>query len=714
MQQILELLKIHFGYDSFRPGQEKVIDNVLQGKSTIVIMPTGGGKSLCYQLPALVLDGITIVISPLISLMKDQVDSLTKIGISATFINSSINQAETMKRIEDVKNGVYKLLYIAPERFYSAEFARALQDIKVSLFAIDEAHCISQWGHDFRPSYVKLKNAISFLGNPIVLALTATATPEVKKDIAKQLGLNDPEIVVTGFARPNLQFGVIHAADSQKPRLALEAIVSMPQGTGIVYVGTRARADSLLNHLLENNIEAVSYHAGMDPEERKWIQENFMTGKVKVIIATNAFGLGINKKDIRFVIHYDMPGTVEAYYQEAGRAGRDGRPSFCLMFYNSRDRHLQEFFIKGDNPPPEIILEIYETLKNYESDTVLLTYAELADMLSDQVPEMAIGTSLKILEREGFISRSHEKTGNAFVKIKKDFASILNSLSGRAKSQREILVKLFDRFGNELEKGWSGNFDEVAEILKLKKESIMRLVRKLSENGLIDYEPPFKGTEIRILKRVDAKDVNIDFSALKEKMKNAYRKLDNMEEYIYHFGCRQAFILDYFGDKNFERCGRCDNCLNNNADSRGPERGPTLNQNANSGRGFMPANTKKFHGHNFEARPVIAFEEDLSGKAGLATKLTQLETFELYNRGMSIDEMAQIRNLKPGTVVEHLCWLIEKGMAVDVNKFVDSKKEKAIRGAIKQIGIGRLAPVKKELGDNYGWDEIRLVMASMK
>jgi len=324
-EQIKELLKIHYGFNSFRPGQEQVIDNVLADRSTVVIMPTGGGKSLCFQLPALVLDGVTIVISPLIALMKDQVDSLTAIGIPATFINSSISPAETSERLEAVQQGKYKLLYIAPERFYNKEFMAALSNIKVGMFAIDEAHCISQWGHDFRPSYIKLRDVINTLGNPTVAAFTATATPEVRDDIIKQLNLKNPELVITGFARPNLQFGVIKANDSQKAQLVIDAVKSSGGGSGIIYAGTRSRVEDITRILLENDIEAASYHAGMDAEDRKWVQENFMKGKAKVIVATNAFGLGIDKPNIRFVVHYDMPGTIEAYYQESGRAGRDGK-----------------------------------------------------------------------------------------------------------------------------------------------------------------------------------------------------------------------------------------------------------------------------------------------------------------------------------------------------------------------------------------------------
>lgn len=681
-QQILELLNLHYGFKSFRPGQEKVIDNILAGESTVVIMPTGGGKSLCYQLPALVLDGVTIVVSPLISLMKDQVDGLNRIGIPATFINSSISLAETYNRVEAVRKNQYKLLYIAPERFYNGEFMSALKDIEVSLFAIDEAHCISQWGHDFRPSYLKLKNAIEYTGNPVVLALTATATPEVREDITKQLGLTNPKLVITGFARPNLQFGVIQSSsDAQKSQFVIDAISSAKDGTGIIYVGTRSRADNLLQILLEQNIEAVSYHAGMEIEDRKWVQENFMKGKAKVIVATNAFGLGIDKSDIRFVIHYDMPGTIEAYYQESGRAGRDGKPSFCLLLYSSRDRYLQEFFIKGDNPPPEIILEIYDILINYDTDRILITYAELSKMLSDSVPEMAIGTSLKILEREGYIARMHEKSGLAFLKInvKENKTKIFESLGKKAKKQIENVEKLFAKYENELTAGWEVNLTEVAEILNIKKESLVRLIKKLVDLGLAEYEPPFKGTEIQILKRVDKVELKLDFSALNKKLKHAYKKLDQMEDYIYHFDCRQKYILDYFGELDAANCCKCDNCLNRNH----------LGEPAGEG-------------------------ENKNKKTGLSTKLTQLETFDLYNKGMDIDQMAAARELTRDTIIKHLCFLVEKKLPVDIDKFVTPAKQQKIAYAVKKLGADKLIPIKEELGDKISYDEIKLTLAKIR
>ena len=470
--------------------------------------------------------------APIISSSWSHDRNLHMLGVPATFINSSLSLDETNDRIEAVKNGEYKLLYIAPERFYNQDFLASLSSIKVSLFAVDEAHCISQWGHDFRPSYLRLKEAVAMVGSPPVMALTATATPEVREDIINQLDLNNPDLVVTGFARPNLQFGVVHASEARKPQTVLDAILSAQDETGIIYVGTRKRVDALLEFLLAQDIEAVSYHAGMDPGDRKWVQEQFLTGKAKVIVATNAFGLGIDKENVRFVIHYDMPGTVEAYYQESGRAGRDAKPSFCLLLYNSRDRALHEFFIKGDNPSPRTIREIYRLLTRTESDSVLITYSEIAESLSEQTPEMAVGTALKILERENYISRAREKSGAAYLKIVNDLATILDILGERAKLQRSILTKLHDRFGDELMEGWQFKPDEIADILEVKRDSLMRLIRKLKEKGLVEYHPPFRGTEIRILKRVEPGALEFNKQAMKEKLREAYKKLDKIEDYV--------------------------------------------------------------------------------------------------------------------------------------------------------------------------------------
>ncbi len=693
-QQAKELLKLHWAYDKYRTGQEKVINNILENKNTVVIMPTGGGKSLCYQLPALVLDGITIVVSPLIALMKDQVDSLERIGIPATFINSSISLEESRKRILKVENGFYKLIYVAPERFYSQEFLNSLKKIQVNLFAIDEAHCISQWGHDFRPSYTRLKQAIEQVNNPTIVALTATATLEVREDIIKQLDLKNPELVITGFARPNLQFGVMQAKEGRKAQIVLEAINSFDNGSGIIYVNTRNRVEELTQILLENNIEASSYHGGMEANDRKWVQNNFLSNKVRVIVATNAFGLGIDKPDVRFVVHYDMPGTVEAYYQEAGRAGRDGKASLCLLLYNSRDRYLHEFFIKGDNPPPEIIKEIYNVLLNYEEDTIMITYAELSEMLLGSVPDMAIGTSIKILEKEGLIRRSKEKTGSAYIKLYKDINYILDSISPRAKKQISTFKALSKKFGDEIVAGFDINLEEVSELLDIKKASLLRTIKKLAEDNLLEYRPPFRGTEIKILERKEISKLNLNSQELKNKLKDAYSKLDKMEEYIFDWGCRQKFILDYFGEENIESCGKCDICLGTNTG--------------------VKVKSEKYKAKSKYKKTNKSFSVK-ENKTSLSTKLTQLETLDLYQKGLSLEEIAKKREVKLGTIADHICYLVEKKVlkAKEVDKIVGEKLKKKILRSIKKVGNEKLKPIYEDLNEEVDYAMIKLVLVGM-
>jgi len=703
-QQAEELLRIHYGFDKFRPGQEQAIDAILDGKDVLVVMPTGGGKSLIYQLPALVLDGVTIVISPLIALMKDQVDAMNRIGIPATFINSSISPDEVKERLGLVKKEFYKLLYIAPERFYNDEFVAALAEINVKLFAVDEAHCISQWGHDFRPSYMRLRRAVDLCGRPPIAALTATATPEVKEDIMKQLEMSEPIKVITGFARPNLQFGVIKASESQKISIIVDTVNSFPDKCGIIYSGTRAKAEEITDRLLSNGVDAVFYHAGMDPESRTWTQTNFIQGKTKVIVATNAFGLGIDKKDVRFVIHHDMPGTIEAYYQEAGRAGRDGAPSLCLLFFAPKDRFLREFFIKGDNPTPETVLDVYEVLTNYETDRVFTTYAELKENLSDDVPDMAVGTCLKILENGGYISRSSEKTSPAFLRLLNNFQTTLDFVSKKAKKQVEILNKLNARFPQELFVGWEFDVEEVAGIIDVEREALVRSINSWKKADLAEYISPKRGTEIRILKREPREEVKIDFSAMREKAERAYKKLDEMEDYVYTFGCRPQYIMQYFGDDNFPPCGKCDNCLAGNSELR-------IKNEENRDNHSETGRLKKYGFKSKKEKIEESFDGIKVERKTLSTKLTQLETLDLFLKGKSITEISAERELAENTIYGHLEFLIEKGLIKNIDKLVNAKKQEKIFAAIKKVGAAKLTPIKDELGDDYSWEEIKLARA---
>lgn len=341
-QQILEQ---YFGFSSFRSGQQAVIEHVLEKQNTLGIMPTGGGKSLCYQIPGLVVDGTAIIVSPLISLMKDQVDALTSLGVTATFINSSLSFEEQRERLRDMERGRYQFLYVAPERFESDYFLNAIQRTKLSLIAFDEAHCISQWGHDFRPSYRSVVSQVYKLSNlPVLIALTATATDEVTRDIQRLLGIIDENVVNTGFARDNLNFRIVKG--KEKHDFILDYVRSRPNESGIIYAATRKDTDRLQQWLTKEGYKVSKYHAGMSETERKNAQNAFIQDEETLMIATNAFGMGIDKSNVRFVIHYSLPMNIESYYQEAGRAGRDGEPSDCILLFSAKDIQLQKFLIE--------------------------------------------------------------------------------------------------------------------------------------------------------------------------------------------------------------------------------------------------------------------------------------------------------------------------------------------------------------------------------
>lgn len=380
MSDKLSVLKDYFGHDSFRDGQEQIVDALLDGRDALCIMPTGAGKSMCYQIPALLFDGVTIVVSPLISLMKDQVGSLVQSGVPAAYINSSLSYPQFLRVLSNTEHGKYKIIYVAPERLLTDGFLDTCKKIKISMVAVDEAHCVSQWGQDFRPSYLKIVSFIKSLENrPIVGAFTATATNDVKEDIKKILRLENPFEITTGFDRPNLFFGVIKS--SSKDEKLIDLIRERGDRSGIVYCATRKNVESVCELLCDNGFSAARYHAGLDEYERRKNQEDFVFDRKNIMVATNAFGMGIDKSNVTYVIHYNMPKNIESYYQEAGRAGRDGGEADCILLYSPKDVRLNRFMIENSEGNDELTIEENEQIR--ERDFERLKYMTFYSTTND-------------------------------------------------------------------------------------------------------------------------------------------------------------------------------------------------------------------------------------------------------------------------------------------------------------------------------------------
>jgi ATP-dependent DNA helicase RecQ len=591
----LESHLAHFGLQAFRPGQREVIEAVLTGQDCLVIMPTGGGKSLCYQLPSIARSGTTLVVSPLIALMKDQVDALTARGLRATFINSSLGLEESRTRLAGMIAGEYDLVYIAPERLRNKSFQEAVAATQIQLLAVDEAHCISEWGHDFRPDYARLGQLRERLGNPQTIALTATATPLVRTDVMSLLRLREPQVFITGFARPNLHFEVRTLWSKAIKLKELVDFLDETPGAGIIYGATRKRCEEIAEELtaLKLKRKVKAYHAGLDPDRRRRVQEEFMSGELPVIAATNAFGMGIDKADLRFVVHFDIPGSLEAYYQEAGRAGRDGDDSHCLLLFNERDRDLQEWFIENSYPPRETIEKVYNFLRKIDADPIQLTLQEVKEALGLDTSNEGVAACEKTLEKAGALERLDTRQNMASVRLSSDLPTLVDLLAPEAKTQRKVLRTLERIVGDARHDYVFFPPARLEAMAELDGAAIGRALRELQKLDVFDYVPPFRGRAIRMkLRDVPFAKLEIDFVELEHRKQAELDKVQQVVDFARSRRCRQLEILEYFGDPNKGKCGACDNCgglekrgTGDRGPGKGRESGARNGEQASAGAG---------------------------------------------------------------------------------------------------------------------------------
>ena len=582
MQTIHSILKQYWGFDAFRPLQEEIINSILDGHDTLALMPTGGGKSLCYQVPAMMNDGICLVISPLIALMKDQVENLRRKNITAFAIFSGMSRKQVIQTFKIASESNCKFLYVSPERLETNLFKEYLPGLNINLIAVDEAHCISQWGYDFRPPYLRIAALREELPNVPILALTASATPDVQKDICDKLEFIEPKIFRQSFERANLSYSVFKV--DSKINKVIE-ILRKVSGTSIIYCKSRKRTKEISELLQLQNISADYYHAGLMPEERSKKQEAWINNKTRVIVCTNAFGMGIDKPDVRTVIHEDVPDCLENYYQEAGRAGRDGKTSYAVLLYDERD--LPDLEEQGllRFPSQEDIRNIYQAIANYLQIPTGVGEGQYYDFdIADFLKKFKLVShtalySLKALEQDGWLSFNEQ----VFLPSTVSFTTGKNYLYQYENDnpQLEPVIKILLR-------AYEGIFDQptfisekvMVTLMKKDLEEIKKELLQLHNAGIIDYKPQKDSPQLFFLRnRIKSEDISINMVSYNKRKEQFLKRMKQMMSYVKdEMQCRSQIVGFYFGDEKIKTCGICDNCLKQKATSLTKEEFETLHQ----------------------------------------------------------------------------------------------------------------------------------------
>ncbi|MCS6917589.1 MAG: ATP-dependent DNA helicase RecQ [Chitinophagales bacterium] len=565
---LLSVLKKHWGYDRFRPPQEEIIRSALSGRDTVALMPTGGGKSICYQLPALVRPGMTLVVSPLISLMRDQVNRLAQMGVPAQALHSGQSFARMDQILNECLRGRCKLLYVAPERLQNDMLLQRVPGMNINLLAVDEAHCVSQWGYDFRPAYLRIAAFRENLPRIPLLALTATATPAVLDDLIEKLHLRHPAVFRTSFLRPNLSYAVLYEED--KPGRLL-SMLHKTKGTALVYVRSRQRTQQIARHLAENGITAEAYHAGLMHKVRQQRQQRWMQSSVRVMVCTNAFGMGIDKPDVRLVVHWDLPDNLESYFQEAGRAGRDGKKSHAVLLFNNSDLHDVQQRLQQAVPEPAQIRQVYQALANHfrlalgagQGCTFPFDLGRFCKTFRLQ-PMLALN-AIKVLEQHEYLLATEAVflSSSVLLRMKRDD---LYRFELENPNLRPLVLALLRSYPGLFEQDVSINEDDLAVALRQTRRQVEEQLRYLHQCGVIAYTPATDEPLITFLQpRHDSRHLPLDVEQLRQRRQRHAESMQAMLRYATRqIECRSTMLLRYFGESDSAPCGICDVCLKRN------------------------------------------------------------------------------------------------------------------------------------------------------